>query len=179
MTLRILFRCGLVAAALSVTAAVWAAEGATVESIDNYVRLTDTVSTGGQPTPAQIFALAQARFRAVLNLREEAEFDGKAEAEAAHEAGLAYLRIPVRGADPRDRDADEFLRVTDDRANYPIFIHCASGNRVGAFWLIRRVLRDGIAFEAAQAEAQRVGLRSPTLLEFARAYVASHPASRK
>jgi len=170
----------LVAAIFSATAVVLSArDGAAVEGIDHYLRVTDTVSIGGQPTPAQILALREAGFHAILNLREDAEYDEKEEAAAAREAGLTYLRIPVRSSDPHDAQADEFLRVTDDAANLPIFIHCAAGNRAGAFWLIRRVLRDGKPFEEAEAEARRIGLKSPNLVEFARAYVEKHPAAKR
>jgi uncharacterized protein (TIGR01244 family) len=172
-------RCGLAAAVLFAGAAAWAADGGTVEEIVNYVRVTQTVSTGGQPTAAQIQALGRAGFRAVLNLREDEEYDAKAEAAAAQDAGLIYLRIPVKGSDPRDVEADAFLRLTDDPANFPMFIHCAEGNRVGAFWLIRRVLRDGMTFDEAEAEARLIGLKSPNLVEFARGYVAAHAGERR
>jgi uncharacterized protein (TIGR01244 family) len=177
--LRLFSRCGLVAAVLLVAAAVLAADGGAVEEIANYVRVTESVSTGGQPTAVQIQALARAHFRAVVNLREDEEYDAKAEGDAARDAGLTYLRIPVKGSSPRDVEADEFLRVTDDAANFPMFIHCASGNRVGAFWLIRRVLRDGMTFEEAEAEARPIGLKSPNLVEFARTYVAGHAGERR
>ena len=171
-------RRGLIAAVL-LTGATFLAAQTTVEQIDHYVRVNDLVATGGQPTASQFQALAGAHFRAVLNLREDEEYDAKAEAEAVREAGLTYLRIPVKGSDPRDAEADEFLRVTDDPANHPIFIHCAAGNRAGAFWLIRRVLRDGKTFEEAEAEARLIGLKSPNLVEFARTYVAGHAGERR
>mgnify|MGYP006198122651 CR=1 FL=1 len=56
-----------------------------------------------------------------------------------------------RGA--TDAQVDEFLTLTDDPANRPIFIHCTAAIRVGAFWLIRRVVRDGYTWDAALAEA--------------------------
>jgi len=56
--------------------------------------------------------------------------------------------------------------------------HCAAGIRAGAFWMIRRVLRDGWTAEAAEKEAERIGLReSPHLNEFARRYF-ERPARR-
>jgi len=66
----------------------------------------------------------------------------------------------------------EFLRITDDPENRPAFIHCTAGIRVGAFWMIRRVLRDGWSIKDAEAEAEKVGLKdSPHLNEFARQYI--------
>jgi protein tyrosine phosphatase (PTP) superfamily phosphohydrolase (DUF442 family) len=70
---------------------------------------------------------------------------------------------------------DEFLRITDDAANRPMFIHCTAAIRVGAFWMIRRALRDGMSVDAALDDAKKVGLsNAPHLEEFARAYIASH-----
>jgi uncharacterized protein (TIGR01244 family) len=166
----------LLAAGFASAMASWAGEAVRVEEIPGYVRVNEVVATGGQPTMPQVLALGAAGFRAILNLREDGEFDSAAEAEAAREAGLIYLRVPVKGSDPNDGEVGEFLRMTDDPANYPIFIHCASGNRVGAFLLIRRVLRDGRTFDEAEGEAVRIGLKSPNLKEFARTYLEAHPA---
>jgi hypothetical protein len=70
---------------------------------------------------------------------------------------------------------DQFLKLTDDPANRPAFIHCTAAIRVGAFWMIRRVMRDGWTIEKAEEEARKVGLReSPHLDEFVRTYVAAH-----
>ena len=67
------------------------------------------------------------------------------------------------------------VRVTDDPANRPMFIHCTAAIRVGGFWLIRRVMRDGMTFEAALEEARKVGLtQGPHLEEFAREYIRTH-----
>src|SRR6185295_14604716 len=101
---------------------------------------------------------------------------GEEEAKAK-ELGLKYFNIPVVFADPKEEQVTEFLRITDDPENRPAFIHCAASIRVGAFWLIRRVVRDGWTFEAALKEAETVGLKeSPHLVEFAKKYIANHPA---
>ena len=70
---------------------------------------------------------------------------------------------------------DRFLALTDDPRNRPAFIHCTAALRVGAFWMVRRVLRDGWTVERAEQEAASIGLRdSPHLNEFARKYIAKH-----
>jgi len=54
-------------------------------------------------------------------------------------------------------------------------VHCAAGIRVGAFWMIRRVIRDGWSIEKAQKEAERIGLKeSPHLIEFVWSYLERH-----
>jgi protein tyrosine phosphatase (PTP) superfamily phosphohydrolase (DUF442 family) len=113
--------------------------------------------------------------RAVLNLRPAEEFDATEEEARVRELGMSYFNIPVSNGNPiPDSQFDEFLRLTDDQANHPMFIHCASANRVGAFWLVRRVLRDGWEVPRAEEEATRVGLRAASLREFALDYIARH-----
>jgi len=65
------------------------------------------------------------------------------------------------------------VRSSADPANRPAFIHCASAIRVGAFWMIRRVLRDGWEFDKAVEEANRIGMRSQgRQFDFAKEYIA-------
>ena len=100
---------------------------------------------------------------------------GQKEEAEAKKLGMKYFNIPVSNqAGPKDEQADEFLKLTDDAKNRPVFIHCGSANRVGGFFLIRRVLRDGMTFDAAKAEATKIGLRAPTLEEFAKQYIDKH-----
>ena len=113
--------------------------------------------------------------KAVVNLRQPGEHRAEEEQEAVKAAGLKYFNIPVSYQAPTDAGVDEFLKITDDKANRPLFIHCTAAIRVGAFWMIRRVLRDGMSYEAALEEARKVGLReAPHLEEFAKSYIASH-----
>jgi protein tyrosine phosphatase (PTP) superfamily phosphohydrolase (DUF442 family) len=113
--------------------------------------------------------------RAVINLRPPGEHRAAEERAEAERLGLRYFNIPVVFAEPKEEQAAEFLELTDDPANRPAFIHCAGAVRVGAFWMIRRVLRDGWTIEDAEREAEKVGLReAPHLNEFARAYIEKH-----
>jgi uncharacterized protein (TIGR01244 family) len=161
----------LVLPALAFVAVSVAGEG--VAGIDKSYRVDDRVSTGGQPTPAQLASLKDLGFRTVINLREPEEYDAAAEAAAAKDLGLAYVAIPVRTADPKSAQVDAFLAATKDPGVYPVFLHCGSGNRVGAFWMIRRVLVDGWSLSDAEQEARQIGLKSPNLREFALGEIAN------
>jgi uncharacterized protein (TIGR01244 family) len=113
--------------------------------------------------------------KAVVNLRTPGEHRAAEEQAAVEQAGMKYFNIPVVYAEPTDAQVDEFLRITDEPANRPMFIHCTGAVRVGTFWMIRRVLRDGMTEAAALEEAMKVGLvNAPHLVEFARKYIASH-----
>jgi uncharacterized protein (TIGR01244 family) len=141
--------------------------------IRNFLQVTPDFCTGGQPRLEHFDALKGRGVKAVLNLRTPGEHRADEEKAAVEKAGLKYFNIPVVYREPRDSDVDEFLKITDDPANRPMFVHCTAAIRVGGFWLIRRVLRDGMSWDAALEEARKVGLQNaPHLEEFAKAYVA-------
>jgi len=143
--------------------------------IRNFLQVTPEFCTGGQPRVEHFARLKADGVKAVLNLRQPTEHRAEEEQQAVAAAGLKYFNIPVNYQNPSDADVDQFLKITDDPANRPMFIHCTAAIRVGAFWAIRRVLRDGMTIDAALEEAKKVGLReAPHLDQFVRAYIASH-----
>jgi uncharacterized protein (TIGR01244 family) len=147
--------------------------------IRNFLRHSDQFCTGGQPRLEHFAQLKAEGVRAVINLRTPGEHRAAEEEAAVKALGLRYFNIPVAFGHPSDEQATEFLRLTDDPANRPAFIHCTAAIRVGAFWMIRRVLRDGLTIEAAEKEAETVGLQnSPHLNQFARDYIAKATAAR-
>jgi uncharacterized protein (TIGR01244 family) len=146
-----------------------------VPPIRNFLQVTPQFCTGGQPRPEHFAKLKADGVKAVLNLRTPGEHRADEEQAAVEKAGMKYFNIPVVYTAPTDAQADEFLRITDDPANRPMFIHCTAAIRVGTFWMIRRVVRDGMTVDAALEEAKKVGLtNAPHLEEFARKYIDSH-----
>ncbi|HYP29693.1 MAG TPA: protein tyrosine phosphatase family protein [Blastocatellia bacterium] len=143
--------------------------------IRNFLRVNDQFCTGGQPRLEHLAKLKAEGVKAIINLRQPSEHRAPEEEAAAKELGLRYYNIPVVYADPKEEQVTEFLKITDDPENRPAFIHCTAAVRVGAFWMIRRVLRDGWTVQAAEEEAQKVGLKeAPHLNEFARLYIEKH-----
>ena len=146
-----------------------------VPPIRNFIRMNKEFCTGAQPRLEHLEMLKKEGVKAIINLRQPSEHRAAEEEAKAKELGLRYFNIPVAFGSPKDEQVDEFLRITDDVANQPAFVHCAAGIRVGAFWMIRRVLRDGFTVEAAEKEAEQIGLKdSPHLNEFARSYISKH-----
>jgi uncharacterized protein (TIGR01244 family) len=143
--------------------------------IRNFLQVTPEFCTGGQPRIEHFARLKADGVKAVVNLRQPTEHRAEEEQKAVEAAGLKYFNIPVNYQTPADAEVDQFLKITDDSANRPMFIHCTAAIRVGAFWMIRRVLRDGMSIDAALEEARKVGFKdAPHLEQFARAYIASH-----
>src|SRR5262245_9411973 len=140
--------------------------------IRNFLKVNEDFCTGGQPRLEHLEKLKSEGVKAIINLRQPSEHRAAEEEEMAKKLGLRYINIPVVYADPKEDQATEFLKVTDDKANRPAFIHCTAAIRVGAFWMIRRVLRDGMTIDAAEEEAKKVGLvNAPHLTEFAKRYI--------
>jgi uncharacterized protein (TIGR01244 family) len=163
----------LVLALLVLPAASQAAQD--VPPIRNFLQVNTDFCTGGQPKPEHFEKLKADGVKAVLNLRTPGEHRADEERAEVTRLGLRYFNIPVVYTAPTDAQADEFLRITDDEANRPMFIHCTAAIRVGAFWAIRRVMRDGLTVDAALEEARKVGLtNAPHLDTFVRAYAKSH-----
>lgn len=135
-----------------------------------------TVTTGfflgGQPESMDFEDLKREGARAVLDLRmpdEVREFD---EASAVIDAELEYFPLGFTPRTLTDDILDQAREIMRDENRQPMLVHCASANRVGAVWLAFRILDEGLSEEAALAEAETVGLRSPVMrekvLEYAR-----------
>jgi outer membrane protein assembly factor BamB/protein tyrosine phosphatase (PTP) superfamily phosphohydrolase (DUF442 family) len=143
--------------------------------IRNFLRVNKDFCTGGQPRLEHLEKLKADGVKSIINLRQPSEHRAAEEEAKAKELGLRYFNIPVAFGNPNEEQVAEFLKITDDPENRPIFIHCTAAIRVGAFWMIRRVLRDGWKVEDAEEEAKKIGLReSPHWNEFARKYIESH-----
>jgi uncharacterized protein (TIGR01244 family) len=155
-------------------AALPLAAGPSAAEIEKFNTVSPRVATGGQPTAPQIASLAREGFRTILSLREPAEYDAAAEEAAAKQHNVAFVNIPVKTTDPRPEQVDAFLAALANPRIFPVFIHCASGNRVAAFWMIRRVLVDKWDLEDAEREAKLVGLKNPATREFALNYIQIH-----
>ena len=144
-----------------------------VTGIPRFLKLTDQVWTGGQPWLEHLPKLKDAGVKVIINLRSHAEYQGAREEAKVKELGMSYFNIPVDFQSPDELDADDFLKLTDEQLkNGPVFIHCAVATRVGAFWMIRRVVRDGWEYDKALEEANRIGLNNNArLVEFAKEYI--------
>jgi uncharacterized protein (TIGR01244 family) len=142
----------------------------------NVTRVDATIACGGATSAEAYPELKKRGFVSVVSLRREqeagADIPGAKTAAAA--AGLKYLHIPIDSAAITDADVDAFLKAVTDPANQPAYIHCGSANRVGAMWLIKRVVVDGWDVPRATEEAVAIGLTHPALKQFAIDYATSH-----
>ena len=128
------------------------------------------VATGGQPSAAELMALAGAGFRTVLDTRLPEEPRGCDEAAAAARAGLEYIVLPVGNSAPDDDLFDRVREIMSDADRRPVLVHCASGNRVGMALIPWLILDQGMEPGDAVSLAMRMGMRSPQLAAYGLAY---------
>jgi uncharacterized protein (TIGR01244 family) len=175
MKLRLIFATACVLSAL----ATLSAQGVTKESvpgITNFARVETTIACAGATTPAAVADLKKMGYASIVNLREASEpgADIDAEAAAAKAAGINFVHLPFNAAKADPAVADNFLKAITDRKNNPAFVHCASGNRAAAMWMIKRMQIDKWDADRAGTEAAALGLTNPALKTYALNYVQAH-----
>ncbi|MCM2292085.1 bifunctional sulfur transferase/dioxygenase Blh [Allorhizobium sp. BGMRC 0089] len=110
--------------------------------------LSQTLTIGPQLTAAEIAALPEQGYKAVINLRPDAEegaLGNKIERRASDDAGLAYRFLPVTMDGITEADIDAFRVLTAE--NGPVFAHCGTGRRALMLHVLASVL-DGRMSEA-------------------------------
>src|SRR5438045_1692485 len=107
----------------------------TIESIYHYLKVDDQLITGGQPTAAQLQAVAAREFRTVINLAPiNPRYSLEDEPGLVQSLGMQYHHIPVDWDNPTAGDFNTFVAVMQARPAGKTFIHCAANFRVTAFY---------------------------------------------
>ena len=134
--------------------------------IVNACQALPTVTTGGQPTANHLRALKEAGAEILLDLRDPMEQRSYDEPGLARDIGLEYINVPVSSATLNDATLERVLAVYRNAGEKKIFVHCGSGNRVGATLLPHFMIDLAMEEEDAIEQAMRIGLRSPEMLEW-------------
>ena len=147
-----------------------------VPGITNFKRVETTVACSGAITTDAVPKIKQYGFKSIINLRETSEAGANVEAEeaTAKDVGIQYFHIPMNAQTPTPEVADKFLEVITTPGVQPAFIHCASGNRAAALWLIKRLVVDHWKADEALDEAADLGLTNPKLLQWSLHYAEAH-----
>jgi uncharacterized protein (TIGR01244 family) len=148
----------------------------TVAGVTNFAKLETTIACAGATTAAAVPELKKMGYKAIINLRLPTEpgADVEGEAAAAKAANIKYYHLPLSAQAPDPAVVEQFLAAVGEPANQPAFVHCASGQRAAALWMIKRIVVDGWDNDRAATEAAALGLTSPALKTFATDYAAAH-----
>jgi len=105
-----------------------------LEGIFNYLPISESIITSGQPTEQQFRFVKDAGFRHVINLAphraENALPDERATLESLE---ISYVHIPVDWQKPREEDFKRFCEEMQRLGETPVLVHCAANMRVSAF----------------------------------------------
>lgn len=127
--------------------------GTTVTSIYNYRAVDESLGTSGQPSVAQLGAIAEAGFTTVINLalHDDPRYSLPDEPGSVQSLGMAYVHIPVQFSAPTQANLVEFFSAMEAHQGEKVWVHCAANMRVSAFLGLYRVLRQGWQPERAFA----------------------------
>lgn len=123
-----------------------------MDQILNFVQLTDSIGTAGQPTAEQFRDIAAAGYSVVVNLAVPDSHNAVAnEGSLVTATGMTYVNIPVKWEDPTLADLQRFLRTMRAFEGEKIFVHCAMNMRVSAFMFHYLTLEHGLPPERARS----------------------------
>jgi protein tyrosine phosphatase (PTP) superfamily phosphohydrolase (DUF442 family) len=127
---------------------------ADLSSIHNVRPVDPRLGTSGQPTVAQLRAIAEAGFTTVINLalHDDPRYSLPDEAGTVKALGMHYVHIPVQFAAPTRQDFRDFCVALKTHENEQVWLHCAANWRVSAFLGLYRVIEQGWEQEAAFAQ---------------------------
>jgi len=147
----------------------------TPETIHNWRRLDDRITTSGQPTEPQLAGIRALGIRHIVNLglhtHEKALPD---EAASVSRLGMTYIHIPVDFQNPTDEDFAKFCVEMARLEEVPVHVHCIANYRVSAFFY--RYRRDVLGMDEVQARADMEQIWHPEGVE-ARGFL-SEPTKR-
>ena len=135
-------------------------------TIKNLANPKQSVFTAGQASKEELTALADAGIKHVINLRplqeqEQDQAQDWKEAELIKSLNMQYHSIPIaNAADINIENATKLAELMKSIEGEPIFLHCASSNRVGALTAVYESAANGVNTEDAIAKGKRWGLSS-------------------
>lgn len=142
----------------------------------------------GQLSPAGLDRIIRERgIKTVVSLRDPGRSDSW-EKQFCADRRLNHHRIEPRkwGVDekgdvPADAVVKKFLEVMEDRANYPVLVHCFAGiHRTGTMCAIFRMKYHGWPAERAINEMQQCGFEPEDLIQDIEAYLRAYtPRERR
>lgn len=105
-----------------------------MESIKNYVQLTENIATAGQPTLEEFELIADAGYKYVINLgMPDHPHAVKGQNEKIADLGLIYVHIPVKFDSPTKQQVKFFCELMTKLRTEMVFVHCIMNFRVSAF----------------------------------------------
>jgi tyrosine-protein phosphatase SIW14 len=122
--------------------------------IDNFGQVSDHYYRGAQPEGHDYADLAKFGIRTIIDLTKDGEAN---ESSLTKQAGMRFFRIPMTThTAPTAEQVAQFLRIVDDPANQPVYVHCQGGrHRTGVMTAIYRMTDEGWTADRAFSEMKQ------------------------
>jgi uncharacterized protein (TIGR01244 family) len=129
-----------------------------MKGIYKLLRIDERLATAGQPTEAQLSAVAEQGFDLVINLalHDDPRYSLPDEAASVRLLDMDYVHIPVQFKAPTLADLAQFFDTMDAAQDRKVFVHCAANIRVTTFLGLYRVLRLGWDEDKAFAPMRQI-----------------------
>jgi SAM-dependent methyltransferase/protein tyrosine phosphatase (PTP) superfamily phosphohydrolase (DUF442 family) len=138
-----------------------------MDDICNYLRISESLGTAGQPTSDQFADIRAVGYEVVINLAMPTSTNALPnERELVTGLGMDYLHIPVVWEAPTLSDLARFFQAMDENWHRRVFVHCALNMRVSVFVLLYRILRLGVPLEIASEALERIWHPNPVWQAF-------------
>jgi tyrosine-protein phosphatase SIW14 len=128
------------------------------QSIPEFHKVSEQIYRGGRPDQAGLAALVSLGVKTVINLEDD-KAAVASEVNVANQLGLKEILMPMSGfLRPKRAEVAEILRMMNDPANQPVFVHCQHGqDRTGVVVGLYRVFYENWNAEASYAEMLQDG----------------------
>ncbi len=121
----------------------------------NWRRISERITTSGQPGEAQLEDLAALGVRHVMNLGLHTSPGALPDEAASVQAlGMSYIYLPVDFGAPTEADYEGFREALAGLEGETVHVHCIMNFRVSAFFY--RLRREALGEAAARAEMESV-----------------------
>jgi tyrosine-protein phosphatase SIW14 len=123
-------------------------------SIDNFGQVNANYFRGAQPSGRDYTDLAALGVKTVIDLQRDGN---PAEQKLVEAAGMEFHRIAMTTREnPTSEQLSLFLKLVNDPANQPVYVHCAGGrHRTGVMTAVYRMSQDKWNAEQAFKEMKQ------------------------
>lgn len=121
--------------------------------LTNFAQVSPNLYRGAQPTAEGFGALKKMGIKTVVSLRTL-----HSDRDLLQGTGLRYAHFQCKAWHPEEEDVVKFLKLMQDPANHPVFVHCQQGSdRTGMMVTVYRITTEGWTPDAAMAELPNFG----------------------
>lgn len=130
-----------------------------VPGVKKFHKVDEHVYRGAQPSIDGFRNLAKLGIKTVVDLRYESAQAAQEKQEVEH-LGMRFIHLPMHNnGKPADQDISRALAILNDKAAWPVFVHCDGGkDRTGVAIACYRMTRYHWTNQRALGEADRYGM---------------------